>query len=290
MYSAIASNKRKTVLMMAGFVLLVAAIGGAFAWSLQDYWILVWVMTFAVIYAGFQYFASGSLAIATTGAKQVDRKSNPRLYRIVENLAIATGLPMPEVYIIEDPALNAFATGRNPKHAKVAATTGLLDAMNDREVTAVMAHEMSHVQNYDIRLSTIVFGLVMVIGLLADFGVRIAFFAGDRDNRSPFGLVLMILTAILAPLVATLTQMAVSRNREYLADASAALMTRDPEGMIKALEVLKEKARPMKRQSTATASLFISNPMKEKKMAGLFSTHPPLDKRIERLRKSEKTF
>ena len=168
MYKQIAQNKRRTALIMLGFVLLIAAIAGAFAYFYRDPWIAVSAIVAALIYALIQYFLSALLTTAMTGAKEVTKKSNPRLYNIVENLSITTGLPMPKVYIVDDPAPNAFATGRDPEHALVAATTGLLDIMNDKELTAVMAHEMSHVKNYDIRVSMIVFGLVCVIGLTTE--------------------------------------------------------------------------------------------------------------------------
>ena len=173
MYKNIAANKRNTVFIMIGFVLLIAAIGFGFAYAYDDWLIAVDVLIIATVYTVFQYFAASKLAVAMTGAKKIEKKDNPRLYNVVENLTLTAGLPMPEVYIIEDKAPNAFASGRDPKHALVCATTGLLDIMDDKELTAVMAHEVSHVKNYDIRVSTIVFGLVSLIGFLADIGWRI---------------------------------------------------------------------------------------------------------------------
>ncbi|MBQ3474113.1 M48 family metalloprotease, partial [Candidatus Saccharibacteria bacterium] len=172
MYKQIAENKRRTVYIIIGFVVLVGAIAALVAWFYNDVWIAVWTTLIAIVYAVFQYFAASSIAMAMTGAKQIEKKDNPRLYNIVENLSITTGLPMPKVYIVEDNAPNAFATGRDPEHASVAATTGLLDIMDDKEVTAVMAHEMSHVKNYDIRVSMIVFGLVCMVGLISDLAYR----------------------------------------------------------------------------------------------------------------------
>ncbi len=227
-----------------------------------------------------------------TGATEIKKKDCPRLYRAVENLSITTGLPMPKVYLIDDPAPNAFATGRDPKHSMVAATTGLVDIMDDKELTAVMAHEMSHVKNYDIRVSLIVFGLVCVVGLLADIGARMIFYGNRRrDNEgSPVGLVFLIVSAILSPLLASIIQMAVSREREYLADASAVNITRYPEGMISALKKLQTHGQPMKSQNTAAASMYINDPLRKGFLSNLFSTHPPIEKRIERLEHGKKNF
>ncbi|MBQ1298264.1 zinc metalloprotease HtpX [Candidatus Saccharibacteria bacterium] len=292
MYKQIAENKRRTVLIMIGFVLMVGAIAGIFAWVYRDVWIMVGVIIGAIVYAIIQYFMSSSIAMAMTGAREITKKDNPRFYNIVENLSITTGLPMPKVYIIDDKAPNAFATGRDPKHASVAATTGLIDVMDDKELTAVMAHEMSHVKNYDIRVSMIVFGLVCVIGLISDLGFRMMFY-GDRrrDNEgSPVGYALIIIVAILAPLFASIAQMAVSRQREYLADASAVNITRYPEGMISALKKLQSHSQPMKSQNIATEAMYINNPLRKGFFSNLFSSHPPLEKRIERLEHGKKTF
>ena len=292
MYKNIAANKLNTVFIMIGFVLLVAAIGALFAYAYEDWWIMAWVIGAAAVYALFQYFAASKLAVAMTGAKKIEKKDNPRLYNTVENLTLTAGLPMPEVYIIEDQAPNAFASGRDPEHALVCATTGLLDVMDDKELTAVMAHEVSHVKNYDIRLSTIVFGLVCMIGFIADIGWRIAWRSSrrNREDSSPVGMIILFVTMILAPIVASLAQMAVSRQREYLADASAVILTRYPEGMIAALKKLETHSQPMIQQNPATEAMFISNPLKKKGVNGLFSTHPPIEKRIERLENAKFKF
>ena len=292
MYKQIAANKRNTILIMIGFVVVIAALGALFAYLFDDWWISAWVLIIAVIYAVVQYFLSASLAVAMTGAKEIHKKDHPRLYNIVENLTITAGLPMPKVYIINDPAPNAFATGRDPKHAIVAATTGLLDIMDNKELTAVMAHELSHVKNYDIRVSMITFGLVCVVGLIADLGTRMIFLtrARDDEDNSPIGLIVMLLVSILAPVAASLAQFAVSREREYLADASAVQLTRYPEGMISALKKLDTHARPMKRQNPATEALYINNPLRKSAVNTLFSTHPPIEKRIERLEHGKNTF
>lgn len=285
MYSAISKNKRNTVLIMAVFVALIGVIGIVVGYLNDNYSLSVTILVMAAIYALIQYFAASSLAMAMTGAKEIQKQDAPELWRTVENLAIASGVPMPKVYLINDPAPNAFATGRDPKHAIVGATTGLLEIMDKRELEAVMAHEMSHVQNYDIRVSMIAFGLVSAIGLLADVALRMMFFGDSRDrNVHPMVYILGLAVVILAPILAAITQMAISRQREYLADASGALMTRDSEGLASALGKLRDYGRPMQKQTTSTANLFLSNPLKPGFFAKLFSTHPPLDERIARLR------
>ena len=291
MYNAIAANKRNTVIIMAVFIGLVGAVGWAISYVNGDRNLVYWVIGVAVIYALIQYFIADKLAVAITGAQAIEKKDNPRLYRIVENLAITEGMPMPKVYIIDDPAPNAFATGRNPAHSVVAATTGILELMDDRELEAVMAHEMSHVRNYDIRVSMIAFGLVSAIGILSDLAFRMMFFSNDRrENSNPIILIVGIILIILAPIVAMLIQLAISRQREYLADASGALTTRDPEGLAAALEKLMHHGRPMRQQNTSTAHLFFSNPLKPGSLVKLFSTHPPLQERIARLRTNANKF
>lgn len=291
MYNAVAANKRNTVIIMAVFVGLIGAIG----WVVSSYYsnpsLVYWIIGVAAVYALIQYFAASKLAVAMNGAKEIEKSDNPRLYRMVENLSIATGMPMPKVYIIDDVAPNAFATGRDPKHAVVAATTGILDVMDDRELEAVMAHELSHVRNYDIRVSMIAFGLVSVIGLLSDLAIRMFFFGDRRDNNTnPVMLVVGAILIILAPIIAAGVQMAVSRQREYLADASGALITRDSEGLALALEKLAQYGRPMKHQNTASAHLFLNNPLKSGFFSKIFSTHPPLEERIARLRGNAEKF
>lgn len=288
MYSAIAANKRNTILIMLVFIFVIIGLG----WGVSLYYgeptLIYYVAVGALVYAVIQYFIASKVALAVTGAKAIEKRDNPRLYRIVENLSIATGMPTPKVYIIDDPAPNAFATGRDPRHASVAATSGLLDIMDDKELEAVMAHEMGHVQNYDIRVSMIVFGLVAAIGLISDVVLRMMIFGDDdRDNVSPIFIIIGIVAIILAPIVAFLIQAAVSRQREYLADATGAITTRYPEGLASALEKLEKASKPMKRQNGSTAHLFFSNPMKPGFFGNLFSTHPPLQDRINRLRENE---
>ena len=292
MYKAIAANKRNTVLIMAVFIGIIGAIGWAVSYLYGNRSIAYIVIVVAVIYAFIQYFIASKLLIASTGAVEIEKKDNPRYYRIVENLAITIGVQTPKVYIIDDPAPNAFASGRDPKHSIVAATSGLIELMNDQELEAVMAHEMGHVQNYDIRVSMIAFGLVSAIGFLTDIILRMLFFGGDRrdSNTSPIVLAIGIVVLILAPIVAVIVQLAVSRQREYLADATGALTTRNPEALESALTKLQQFGRPMKKQSTSSAHLFINDPLKPGLFSKLFSTHPPLADRIARLHANEAKF
>jgi heat shock protein HtpX len=285
MYSAISANKRNTVFIMAVFLLIIGGLGALAAYAYQNWIIAAVVVAVAAIYALIQFFLASREALAINGAKQVQKKDAPELYRIVENLAITEGLPTPKVYIINDPAPNAFATGRNPETASVGTTTGLLEIMDKREVTAVLAHEMGHVKNYDILVSMVAFGMVAAISILADILARMFIYGGNnRDNKNPIFMVFGLIGLILAPLMATLVQLAVSRQREYLADASGVMTTRDPEALASALEKLKTNGRPMIRQNQSTATMFFSNPLK--KDGGLFQTHPPLDERIKRLREN----
>jgi heat shock protein HtpX len=275
---------------MAVFVGIISAIGFAVSYLYGNTSIAYWVIGGAAVYALIQYYAASALAVTMTGAQQIEKRDNPRLYRVVENLSITLGIQMPKVYIINDSAPNAFATGRDPKHAIVAATTGLLDIMDDRELAAVMAHEMGHVQNYDIRVSMIAFGLVSAIGILSDVVIRMLFFGGDNRNSNPIVLVFGVVVVILAPIAAIIVQTAISRQREYLADASGALTTRDSDGMASALEKLLTYGKPMQKQSSSTAQLFISNPLKSGFFSKLFSSHPPLEDRIKRLRDNASKF
>ena len=291
MYSAIAANKRNTVLIILLFVGLIVGLGWLFSQVYESTGIFYGSMIGAALYALFQYFVADKIALGVNGAKQIEKRDDPRLWRTVENLSITTGMPMPKVYIIDDPALNAFATGRDPQHASVAATTGLLAALDDTELEAVMAHELGHVQNYDIRVMMIVFGLVSAIGLIADMFLRMMWFGSDDDNPPhPIFLVLGIAAAIIAPFAAMLVQLAVSRQREYLADATGAMTTRHPEGLASALEKIGHYGSATKRQNSSTAHIFFANPLKGKSIAALFSTHPPIEARIARLQKMGSNF
>lgn len=291
MYKEIDANKRKTVYLMTGFFLLVAGLAWILSTVYADDSILVFSMIFAVGYSLWSYFLSSKLALTINGAKEIQKKDDPRLFRTVENLAITLGLPTPKIYIIEDAGMNAFATGRNPEHASVAITTGLLNNLEDTELEGVMAHELGHVKNYDIRVSMVAFALVGVVSLLCDIFLRMSFWGSNsrdnNDNNGTAGNVLFILSLvalILAPIVAVLIQLAISRKREYLADATGALTTRYPEGLASALEKIRDGGSTLQRQNSSTAHFFIENPLKGRSLSGLMSTHPPVEERIAILR------
>lgn len=292
MYSAIRANKRNTILIMMAFLAIIGAIGALCGYLLNDFSVTLWVVIVALIYAAIEYFMASRMAITMNHGVEVKRKEdNPLLWNTVENLAISTGLPMPRIFIIPEASPNAFATGRDPKHSYVAVTQGLLDIMDKRELNGVLAHEMSHIQNYDIRVSMIVYGLVAAITMLADFFLRLGFGIGTHDDgdgeRENGGIILMLLAiiaAVLAPIAAALVRMAVSRQREYLADSSAALMTRDPEGLAMALEKLQSNTIPMRKAKSAMAHMYINDAQKPGMMQKLFSTHPPIEDRVARLR------
>ncbi len=286
MYSAIAKNKRNTVLIMVFFLVIIGGLGWLAGYIYNDITITVMTIVIAAGYAWFQYYLAGSQALSMSGAIEIQKADNPRLFRIVENLCIATGTPMPKVYIINDQAPNAFATGRDPQHASVAATSGLLDLMDDAELEGIMAHELGHVRNYDIRVSMIVFGLVVAVGFLSDMLLRMSFFAPRRDSNgggNPVMLVLGLAAMIIAPLVATMVQLAISRQREYLADATGALTTRHPEALASALQKLGAYGRPLQKQSSSMAHMWIADPVKPGIVDRMFATHPPIADRIERL-------
>ena len=296
MYAEIAGNKRKTWFIMLFFVAFVAGLSWIIGKAMHKGSITIPIIIAGFGFTLFQYFVADKLAVAVNGAKQIEKKDNPRLWNIVENLAITDGMPMPKVYIMDDPAPNAFATGRDPKHALVCATSGILDIMTDTELQGVFAHEMGHVKNYDIRVSMVAFGLVSAIGLLCDMFLRMSFwgFGGNSDSdddsegSSRLFMVLAIVAAVLAPIVATMIQLAVSRSREYLADATGALTTRYPEGLASALEKIQQYGSVLQKQNPSTAHLFFASPLKAKSFANLFSTHPPIEDRIARLREMVK--
>jgi len=292
MYKEIDSNKRRTILLMGLFLIFVIGLGYLLSYVFDNQLILVIAVIIAVVQALVSYYYSDSITLMVSGAKEVPRKEPfLELCRIIENLSITAGLPKPKIYLIQDAAPNAFATGRDPKHASIAVTFGLLDKLNKTELEGVIAHELSHVGNFDIRLMTIIVVLVGVVALLSDFFLRWTWFGGgrrrsDSDGGGQIQLILFIITialAILAPLAATLIQLAISRKREYLADASGALLTRYPEGLASALEKISQSATPLKRANRATAHLYIADPFK-KKVIGLFATHPPIEERIKKLR------
>ncbi len=299
MYEQIAANKRKTFFLIFGFVLLLSLVGAAFDLLLRGGVIgIVIVAVIVIVSSVASYYNSDKAALAISHAKPADPQQYARLYNLVEGLCIASGLPKPRLYIIEDDAPNAFSTGRDPKHAAVAVTTGLLAKMNRVELEAVLAHELSHIRNYDILVMTLTVTMVGMIVLLSDFFLRYMFFSGGRggrDNNSqnnPLAIVFMIFGFVLlifAPIIARVMQFAVSRKREYLADASGVQLTRYPPGLISALEKLKDDHTSIHSASKATAHLWIEEPLDKDSNKGhtrlnhLFDTHPPLDDRIRAL-------
>jgi heat shock protein HtpX len=299
LYEQIAANKRKTFVLILGFVILLGLVGAAFNYLLNGGAVgIVIVAVIVIVSSVASYYNSDKAALAISHAKPADPHEYARLYNLVEGLCIASGLPKPRLYIIDDPAPNAFSTGRNPKHAAVAVTTGLLAKMNRVELEAVLAHELSHIRNYDILVMTITVTMVGMIALLSDFFLRFMFFSGGRAGRrddnqgNPIGIVFMLIGFVLlifAPIIALTMQFAVSRRREYLADASGVQLTRYPPGLISALEKLKDDTTVIHSASKATAHLWIEEPLDKESRKGhtrlnhLFDTHPPLDDRIRAL-------
>ena len=299
MYEQIARNKRRTIAILAAFVGLIALVALALTVLLSGGWVGVVI---AVLVAGgmafFSYFKSDKIALAASRAKPADEAEYRRYHNLVEGLCIAAGLPKPRLYVVDDPAPNAFATGRNPEHAAIAVTTGLLEKMNRVELEGVLAHELSHIKNYDILVTTVAVVAVGAIALIADIGLRFAFWGGMRDRRdsndnSPLGGIIAILALaliVLAPFAGYLMQFAMSRNREYLADASGVQLTRYPPGLISALEKLRDDKAVVHNATKATAQMWIEQPLDDqaeeparRRFDNLFDTHPPLEDRIARL-------
>ena len=291
LYNQIDSNKNQTWIIMILFVLIISVLGYVFG-ALTQYGssTVVVAFIFSFISAFGSYYFSDSIALAISQAQEVSKENAPKLYRIVENLSIGAGVPTPKVYLIDDSAINAFATGRDPKHASIVFTTGAVDRLEDEELEGVAAHELSHIKNFDTRLMVIVVVLVGVITLLADWLIRMSWHKNnDRDKSGGIIVLIAVILGLLSPIFATLIKLAVSRKREYLADASGALLTRYPEGLAKALEKIAADKEPLEAANKATAHLYISNPLKNQSdavswFAGLFNTHPPLEDRINRLR------
>lgn len=289
LYTHQSQNVTKTWLLMTVFLLVVIGLGWFFSYYYQNVTILYGFVIFSIVMNITSYWFSDKIVLSLAGAKEANRKEHFDLYTTVENLAITAGLPMPKVYIINDPAPNAFATGRDKKHAVVAVTTGLLQILEKNELEGVIAHEMSHIGNRDMLVSTVAVVLVGFVAILSDFFTRSLIFGGHRDSDSKAGNILAvvgIIFAILAPIFATLLQLAISRKREFLADASGALLTRYPDGLANALRKISQYSQPMKKQSTAIAHLYIADPKGSrmgKRIAGLFATHPPVEDRIRAL-------
>jgi len=292
MYDQITSNKRKTIILIGLFTLFVLFLGWTFGEMYQmGYWGLVIAIAISIMMSLTSYFKGDKIALMSSGAKAITKEANPYIHRMVENLAITAGLPKPKIYIINDSAMNAFACGRDPNHSSIALTTGIIEKLENEELEGVIAHELSHIKNYDIRIMTVVIVLVGIIALFADFMFRAQLFGiNGRNRNNKAGGILMIIgivLAILSPIIAKIIQLAVSRKREFLADADGSLLTRYPEGLARALEKISADNTQLQKASKATAHLYISNPFKGKKgkASKLFSTHPPVEERIAALRK-----
>jgi heat shock protein HtpX len=284
-------NTRLTWLYIAGFLVFVIGVGYVFAGAMNNSSILYIAVAFSTLMSLGSYWWSDKIVLAMSSAKPLDHENGREIYHLVENLCITAGLPMPKIYIIEDSAPNAFATGRDPEHGVICLTTGIIDKLEKTELEGVIAHELSHIGNRDILLSTVVVILVGFVALMADWFRNWAFWGGrGRSNDNESGQLRMILIAvaiilsILAPIAAMLMQLAISRKREFLADADGALLTRYPEGLAKALEKISADPKPLAEANRATAHLFITNPFKGKKITNLFMTHPPIEERVAALR------
>ena len=292
MYQQIDSNKRKTVILMILFITFVISLGWLYGYLTNSgYGGLILALIISLAMTVFSYFAGDKIALSTAGAKPITHDENTYVYHLVENLCLTAGLPMPKIYIINDPNINAFATGRDPQHASIAITLGAINKLENEELEGVIAHELSHIKNYDIRLMMVVIVLVGIIALLADWLTHSFLWrkSDDRD-RGQFGLILFVVglvLIILSPIIAQLIQLAISRKREFLADADGSLLTRYPQGLANALEKIAQTNQlPMKNANNAIAHLYIANPFGQTKrfLSTLFSTHPPIEERISKLR------
>ncbi len=285
LYNTIESNKRRSILLFFMFFVIIAIIG-IVAGLLYH-----WIMTIVVFFFGFvwfliSYFAADKMVLAVSRARPVTKEEFPHVFHSIEGIAIAAGLPTPQMYIIDDTAINAFATGKDPEHSAIVLTTGIIQRLNRQEIEGVIAHEMSHIKNRDVRLMVISAILVGVIALMSDLLLRVMFFSRGNKKQNPIVLILGLIFLILAPISALFIQLAISRKREYLADANGALLTRYPEGLASALEKIKNDKEPLEVANKATAPMYIANPLKNSKsfLKNAFSTHPPIDDRIAKLR------
>ena len=292
LYTQADHNTRLTWVYITGFLVFVIAVGYVFAGAMNNNLILVIAVIFSIVMSLGSYWWSDKIVLAMSSAKQLDHNSSPEIYNLVENLCITAGLPVPRIYIIQDSSPNAFATGRDAAHGVICLTTGIIDKLEKSELQGVIAHELSHIGNRDILLSTVIVVMVGFVALLADWFRHWAFFGGmRRGNNSEGGgqlqivfFILAIVLSILAPIAAVLMQLAISRKREFLADADGALLTRFPEGLARALEKISADPTPLKEANRATAHLFITNPFRGKNVAKLFMTHPPIEDRVKALR------
>jgi heat shock protein HtpX len=295
LYTQAESNNKKTWILLSGFLIFIIVLGWFFSNVLGNPSILYFAVVLSILMNVFSYWYSDKIVLAMTRAQLIEKKNNPELYRLVENLCITAGLPFPKIYIINEAQPNAFATGRDKNHAVIAVTQGLLEKLEKTELQGVIAHEMSHIGNKDILLSTLIVILVGIVAMLSDFFLRMSFWGGgtnrDREERGNLGLILMVLgivAAILAPIAAMLIQLAISRKREFLADSTGALLTRYPEGLARALEKISEDSHPLRVVSNSTAHLFIASPFRGKQAGSwftkLFMTHPDIGERVKILR------
>lgn len=291
LYTQAESNIRKTWFLITAFLVLVILLGWSLSYIFESPIILYIAVVISVVMSFSSYWHSDKIILSMTNSKPIKKQDHPELYRIVENLSITAGLPMPKVYIINDPSPNAFATGRDPKHGVVCVTQGLLDKLEKSELEGVIAHELSHIGNRDILLGSVIVVLVGLIALLSDLAIRSLFFnRGRRDDKGNLGMIMLfigIIAAILAPLAASLLRLAISRKREFLADASGALLTRYPEGLARALEKISQDPISLKAASNATNHLFIASPLKGKKVSKLWMTHPPIEEKVKALRQMD---
>jgi len=291
LYTQAESNIWKTWFLITAFLVLVIFLGWIFSYIFESPFILYLAIIISVLLSFSSYWQSDKIILSITKSKPIKKQDNPELYRIVENLSITAGLPMPRIYIMNESAPNAFATGRDPQHGVVCVTQGLLDKLEKSELEGVLAHELAHIGNRDILLSSVVVVLAGLIAILSDWTIRSLFWGrGRRDGKGHLGLIMLligIIAAILAPLAATLIRLAISRKREFLADASGALLTRYPEGLARALDKISQDPVPLKTASNATNHLFIANPLKGKKVSRLWMTHPPIEERVRVLRQMD---
>jgi len=287
-YTQADRNIRLTWFYITGFLVFVIGVGYVFARAMDNSLILVIAVIFSSFMSIASFWWSDKIVLAMSGAKEVSHENAKEIYHLVENLCITAGLPIPKIYVIQDSSPNAFATGRNPEHAVVALTTGIIEKLGKKELEGVIAHELSHIGNRDMLLSTVIVILVGFIALMADWFRRWTWFGGDDDREgNAIFVVVGLVLSILAPLAAMLIQLAISRKREFLADADGALLTRYPEGLANALEKISADPTPMRNANRATAHLFIANPFRGKKISSLFQTHPPIAERVKRLRRMD---
>ncbi|MBT6573403.1 M48 family metallopeptidase [Candidatus Falkowbacteria bacterium] len=294
MYNQIDSNKRNSMFLIVIFFAVLLGVGYAYDYiyggqGQVPYLGMIIAVGFSLLMTSVSYFKGDKIALSASGAKEIQKTDNPYVYRMVENLCITAGLPAPKVYLIDDPSINAFATGRKPELASIAVTKGAIEKLENEELEGVIAHELSHVGNYDIRFMMLVTVLVGAIAILADWFMRISIWGGRGRSRSNKGghpalIIIGLVFIVLSPIIAQLIKFAISRKREYLADASASLLTRYPEGLASALEKIAYENKPLARASKATAHLYIANPFSGTKVKNLFSTHPPIEERIKKLR------